>query len=364
METDIQVRRAVDADLPMLVAALGQADLFADYLRRQAAGSGDLLVALAGGRPVGDVYLWRERAYHPVVAEHLPGLPILTHAEVLPGHQGRGVGTKLMRAAERLAYSYGHDRLAVGVGEGNPRARRLYERLGFTDWGHGTVDLSWQHDGVRVTEACGWLVKPLGSEVPDPEAWDAWHPEEIVERLGGYPGPWCVAAGWAIDLYLGRETREHSDLEIAIPRAEFPRLRPWLEDEHTLCAIRAGRIYRMGPLDVPPPHPYHQVWLLDEAAGAYRMDVFLEPGDAGTWISHRDPRIRVPYADAVARTPAGIPYLRPEIVLVTKAKNDREKDLADLENVWPTLDGRARRWVRESVALLHPEHHWLDRLSG
>ena len=361
---DVEVRRAGPTDRPALVAVFGQEELFTDYLLRQERDGGDLLVAYLDGRPVGDVYLWRDRAYHPAVARHLADVPILTHAEVLPAHRGRGVGTELVRAGERLAYSYGHDRVCVGVEARNTRARRLYERLGYADWGQGMVELTWRREGVSVTEACHWLVKPVGREVPHHDAWDAWRPEDVVERLRDYRGTWCVAAGWAIDLYLGRVTRKHSDLEIAIPRSEFPRLRPLLAADHTLCGVRTGRVFRLEDWQEPPPEPYHQVWLLDEAAGAYRMDVFLEPGSADTWISHRDPRITVPYPDAVARTAEGIPYLRPEVVLFTKAKNDREKDLADLESAWSTLDDRARGWFLDAVALVHPDHHWLARFGG
>ena len=35
-------------------------------------------------------------------------------------------------------------------------------------------------------------------------------------RLAG-SAPWYVAAGWALDLFLGRQTREHDDLEIGVP---------------------------------------------------------------------------------------------------------------------------------------------------
>ena len=33
----------------------------------------------------------------------------------------------------------------------------------------------------------------------------------------GVTAPWCVAAGWALDLFRGEQTREHEDLEIAVP---------------------------------------------------------------------------------------------------------------------------------------------------
>ena len=34
-----------------------------------------------------------------------------------------------------------------------------------------------------------------------------------------------MAAGWALDLFRGRQTREHGDIEIAIPAASFPEVR-------------------------------------------------------------------------------------------------------------------------------------------
>ena len=39
------------------------------------------------------------------------------------------------------------------------------------------------------------------------------------ENLAGVTAPWYVAAGWALDLFLGAQTREHDDLEIGVPRS-------------------------------------------------------------------------------------------------------------------------------------------------
>ena len=52
---------------------------------------------------------------------------------------------------------------------------------------------------------------------PDVELWDAWTPNVAAERLRGVTAPWYVAAGWALDLFRGGQTREHEDLEIAVP---------------------------------------------------------------------------------------------------------------------------------------------------
>jgi hypothetical protein len=46
-------------------------------------------------------------------------------------------------------------------------------------------------------------------------------PQQIASRLEGVDVPWYVAAGWAIDLFLGGDHREHEDLEIAVPNARI-----------------------------------------------------------------------------------------------------------------------------------------------
>jgi hypothetical protein len=48
---------------------------------------------------------------------------------------------------------------------------------------------------------------------------DPWRPEQIAERLAGVSVPWYIAAGWALDLFRGEQTREHEDIEIAVPAA-------------------------------------------------------------------------------------------------------------------------------------------------
>ena len=51
---------------------------------------------------------------------------------LLPGHQGKGIGGKLLRAAEEKALAYGLLQLWVGVMAQNEKARRWYDRQGFS----------------------------------------------------------------------------------------------------------------------------------------------------------------------------------------------------------------------------------------
>jgi GNAT superfamily N-acetyltransferase len=164
--TRVEIRPGSAADLATLVEALGERHWFADRLARQERGGGLVLVAWLEGRPAGEVFLDRGPAKEPEVRRHLPGVPQLDHLEVPGPFQGRGIGTALIHAAEATARQLGYERIALGVGLDNPKARRLYERLGYADWGHGTVVGTWvEHpdDGPPVTlsEVCDMLVKRL-----------------------------------------------------------------------------------------------------------------------------------------------------------------------------------------------------------
>jgi GNAT superfamily N-acetyltransferase len=163
---EVEIRPGSAADLVALVAALGQRDFFADRLARQHQGRGVLLVAWLAARPVGDVYLLREPADVPKVRQYLPGVPQLDHLEVVGPLQRRGIGTALIQAGEDTARRLEDERLALGVGLANIDARRLYERLGYVDWGHGPAVGTWRAVGddgtaVAVSQLIDILVKHL-----------------------------------------------------------------------------------------------------------------------------------------------------------------------------------------------------------
>lgn len=166
MTAQVEIRPGSDADLATLVAVLEERHWFTDRLGRQQRGGGVLLVAWLDGRPVGDVFLDCGSADEPEVRRHLPGVPRLDHLEVPGPFMGRGIGTALIHTAEDTARRLGHERIALGVGLDNRGARRLYERLGYVDWGHGTVVGTWVEypdDGspVMLSEFCDILVKRL-----------------------------------------------------------------------------------------------------------------------------------------------------------------------------------------------------------
>ena len=192
--------------------------------------------------------------------------------------------------------------------------------------------------------------------------WVAWRPEQVAQLLENVRVPWYVAAGWAIDLFLGGDHREHDDLEIAVPNSRFDEVADVLDDleiflitdrrEATPWAEARDRVFDTHPTSVREP-----------ATGLWRFDVFREPSDGDAWICRREPAIRLPHDRLIERTDDGIPYGRPEIVLLMKAKHSHlEKNARDLAAALPRFEPARRRWLRDALSVMHPGHEWLDAL--
>jgi Aminoglycoside-2''-adenylyltransferase len=50
--------------------------------------------------------------------------------------------------------------------------------------------------------------------------WRPWRPREVAAFFAMLPIPWWIAGGWAIDLFLGRQTRRHEDIDVLILRQD------------------------------------------------------------------------------------------------------------------------------------------------
>lgn len=187
--------------------------------------------------------------------------------------------------------------------------------------------------------------------------WDAWTPVEVAQRLSAVAVPWCVVGGWALDLYIGCTTRDHDDIEIAVPAEQFDQVIAALPGYEWDIA-GDGRVW---------PYPqqlaiHFQTWLREPATGRYRLDVFREPHIGDRWVCRRDGSLTLPYAELIGRSRDGIPYCIPEVVLLFKAKHRRWKDQVDFERVLPELDSARRSRLGTWLSRVHPGHRWIDAL--
>jgi ribosomal protein S18 acetylase RimI-like enzyme len=117
----VSVRPCEERDLEHF-GAFGS-DLHVEYCRKEfAQDSVAILVAVARDVPVGKIH---------VHFEHREGAVWLEAAAVAVPQRGQGIGTSLVGAAEALAAERGFVIVELGVEDSNPKARRLYERLGY-----------------------------------------------------------------------------------------------------------------------------------------------------------------------------------------------------------------------------------------
>ncbi|RKE17264.1 N-acetyltransferase [Streptomyces sp. TLI_171] len=123
------VRDLVEADLPACDWAGSPKHVreLVQQIRRAGAGEVDYLaVCTPVGLPV---------AVGGVDYTVAPGAGTLWQLGVHPALQSCGIGTLLIRSAERRIAGRGLDRAELAVEESNPRARALYERLGYRPFG-------------------------------------------------------------------------------------------------------------------------------------------------------------------------------------------------------------------------------------
>ena len=195
---------------------------------------------------------------------------------------------------------------------------------------------------------------------PPLEAWAPWTPREVARRLEGAGVSWCVVGGWAIDLFVGRQTREHHDLEVAVLRQDFEAVRSHLAG-YALHWVSSGEVHRLASEEAPPADSF-QVWVADTETDAWRVDVMLERGDASTWVFRRDASVTAPRASMVGVSAEGIPFLLPLGVLLYKARDPREKDEADFATALPLLDAPSKAWLAEALERVYGAHRWFERL--
>ena len=147
IELDISFRLAVEDDLPALEwmgLFTRQREIIAGAFAAQQAGDGAMLLAVAGGFPVGQAWLDFAR-------EGRPERPRIWAVRVFPPLQGAGLGGALMAEAEALAEARGAEAVEVGVEWDNAGARRFYDRLGYRPVGAARERVDYAFEGYAMT---------------------------------------------------------------------------------------------------------------------------------------------------------------------------------------------------------------------
>ena len=201
------------------------------------------------------------------------------------------------------------------------------------------------------------------NHVPEPVA-------RVADLMATFNRTWFLCGGWAVDAWLGRQTRDHDDLDIAVyqddQRALFDHLAGWqlvahdLDDTHQPWDGRHLDLpnhiqARLDANERPPDR-------LDAASQqGFSLDIQLNERSGSDWILSRKPRITMPLSRCARQSAWGLPTLVPEVILFYKASELRRRDKLDFLALLPHLTAEQRDWLRNAISLVG--HPWLSQLS-
>jgi hypothetical protein len=206
----------------------------------------------------------------------------------------------------------------------------------------------------------------------------------IAELMSAFPAHWALCGGWAIDAWLGRQTRDHQDVDISV----------FIQDQQPLFDHLAGwQLVAHGP-SVPVDTneqwdgrrldlPVHIHGRLDTGEAppdgdltpqqGFSLDIQFGDRSGDEWLLSREPPVTLAIRRCAGRSGWGLPTVVPEVLLFFKAtayfgiedtlRGGRYQDEPDFLALLPRLGGRQREWLREAIGLVQPGHPWLARLD-
>jgi hypothetical protein len=185
-------------------------------------------------------------------------------------------------------------------------------------------------------------------------------PVKVQSLMREFTRDWFVAGGWAIDLFLGKRTRAHEDIEIAIFRQDQLALQKYLSGWN-LRKAENGALSEWKQ-DEYLELPVHEIHCFNERAELTLLEVLLNECESGVWRFRRNRQITKPLAGLYLTNDSGIRFLRPEVVLLYKSKNPREKDERDFQAAIENLPAESKKWLKDALSICYQKHHWLPNL--
>ena len=98
-------------------------------------------------------------------------------------------------------------------------------------------------------------------------------------------------------------------------------------------------------------------------AGELRfLEVLLNETSGENWTFRRNKSVTKPLSKLYLTASFGIRFLCPEVVLLYKSNNPRDKDEQDFQAVVGHLDAESREWLKNAILVCDPQHQWLEKL--
>ena len=196
---------------------------------------------------------------------------------------------------------------------------------------------------------------------PGTYRWEPPTPQDVAARFADLGVPWFIAGGWALDLFIGRQTRAHDDIDVAVFRGDETAIAKALPGWELFVA-QSGALTRWDPA-TPLPQAAHELWARERGHEAWQLEILIEERSGSRWVYRRNAAVGLNASDLGRRTPDGIPFIRPVVQLLYKSKDADGKAESDFLTVLPSLDPGQRGFLAAALWTVSPGHRWLTRLK-
>ena len=292
-----------------------------------------------------------------VAAGRDPGIEKMAEVQaiyLLEKYKGSGIGFSLLSSGLKQMIERGFKSAYCWVLADNPTIK-FYERTGATFNGMAKED---EIGGRKVKELANtWSDLNIGEY-----HWEPLSVDEVATLFKPLKCQWLIAGGWAIDLFLSKQTRSHADIDVLIRRDDQLEVQNLLADwdlwvadpPGTLKPWTKGQFLRKGLQDI---------WVRRSPKDPWQIQIMLFDSENEEWIFKRDESIRLNLSAITRRSEAGISFLAPEVQLLYKSKSLRTKDEQDFNNVLPLLKSDQKNWLKNALMKVYKENHqWIGRL--
>lgn len=275
---------------------------------------------------------------------------------LLASEKSKKIGFSLLSAGFNKMRDLGYKKAYCWVLENNPTIK-FYERTG--------AKFSSQ---VKQDEIGGEMFNELAYNWEDLNIGEYhWEPlaiPEIEMLFKKLKAPWIIAGGWAIDLFLGKQTRKHSDVDILVDRKDQLAMQELLKDwdvwvsdpPGTLRPLKQGEYCAKGIQDI---------WVRKTPTHAWQFQIMLFDTESGNWIFKRDDSVRRQLQTVFLENQNGTKFLSPEIQLLYKSKSIRDKDELDFRNAIGSLSDDQKTWLFSALTKVYQGHHpWLSVIKS
>lgn len=172
------------------------------------------------------------------------------------------------------------------------------------------------------------------------------HQNYSLEKIKSLFNPlnieWGFSGGWALDLFIGQQSREHSDVDVCVLTQDLAVIYEKLSNEFIFYKAFDGRLqYWLGE----PLTPKYSIWVAEQENKPFVFEIVLIESSNEEWFYKRNNDISGLLDQLFVK--GEYLYLSPEIALLYKMEASvlREKDIEDYKRVYPKLSVKQQIWL-------------------